>query len=160
MEPEHTDSNEPLLVWESHEFNPRNHSSDWYWIVGIITVAIIAMCIILGNPFLGIIIGLGVFLLAFITTQTPDLVPIAIFNKGIQIDQTFYAYKKLHSFAIVERDLIPKLILRSRFFLAPYHIVKIEGYHPDDVAELLKEYLPEDDHVEPILYKVLDYLGF
>lgn len=154
------DSHEPLLVWESHEFNPRNHSSDWYWIVGIITVAIMAISIILGNIFLAIIIGLSVFLLAFLTTQTPDLVPIAIFEQGIQISHNFYSFKNLHSFAVVEREYTPKLIIRSKHFWSPYHIIKIEGLHPDDVVEVLQHYLPEDDHVEPLLYKVLDYLGF
>ncbi len=160
MEQENSDPNEPILVWEAHEFNPRNHSSDWYWIVGIITVAIMAISIILGNIFLAIIVGLGTFLLAFLTTRTPDLVPIAIFEKGIQVAHHFYPYKDLHSFAIVEREYIPKLIFRSKRFFAPYHIIKIEGYHPDDIAEVLQNYLPEDDHVEPLLYKVFDYLGF
>jgi hypothetical protein len=154
------DSNAPLLAWDTLEFEPRNHPADWYWIVGIITTALVIICIILGNFFLGIIIALGVSLLAFFTTQEPQYVRVAIDEKGVLVGDKFHSYKSIDSFALIEKDFIPKLVFKSKRFHLPFIIVKIHGYDPEIVQEVLQEFIKEDDHVEPLLYKLMDYLGF
>lgn len=151
---------EPLLAWETYEYEPRSHSQDWYWIVGIITVAIVVISIILGNPLLGIILALGALILGFFTTRHPELHTVALYEKGIQVDKVLYPYENLHSFAVVEKDVLPKLIIQPKRWFLPYIILKINGHAPESVEEILRPYLPEDEHVEPIIYKILDYLGF
>ncbi|HRH26388.1 MAG TPA: hypothetical protein PLF31_02880 [Candidatus Paceibacterota bacterium] len=151
---------EPLLFWQTHEYEPRNHSADWYWIVTIISIALVVICVLLGNWSLGIVLGLGAAMLAFLTTQHPELVDVGIYEKGIQVRNLFYPYETLDSFAVVEKEYIPKLIIKSKKFFLPYTIVKITGYPPETVEEVISRYIPEDSHAEPLLYKLLDYIGF
>lgn len=151
---------EPLLSWQTHEYEPRNHSAEWYWIVGIITLALVVISVLFGNILFGIILLLSITMLAYFTTIHPELLDVIIYDKGVQVGKKLYPYTAIQSFAVVEKELIPKLIIHLKASWLPYIIVKIQGHHPDDIHELLGQYLEEDEHVESILYKILDLLGF
>ncbi len=37
------------LSWEAMEYTQKIHTVDWYWTVGLVTLAIVAACIFFGN---------------------------------------------------------------------------------------------------------------
>ena len=44
------------LLWEAYEYEPKERSADWYWIVGIIALAICVVSLIYGNIIFAILV--------------------------------------------------------------------------------------------------------
>lgn len=151
---------EDILVWEALEYEPRNNSSDWYWTVGIITVALVVISILLGNTLFGILIALSSIILTAQTMRHPRTLEVAINKKGIRVDARVYDYEHLESFCVAEKEFVPKLIIKSKKLLMPHIIIRLDGADPYEVEAELKDHLPEELHYEPLAHKLLDYLGF
>jgi hypothetical protein len=149
------------IAWEAYEYKPRNHSSDWYWALGIITVSIVIVSILLGNILFGVFVLLSAFTLALYTKRHPHVIRLEINQTGVVMKNKLYPYDSLESFYIdIEADP-DKLVLKSKMRLMPYIIIPL---NPDldyeEIREYLLHYLEEDHHPEPLGHKILDYLGF
>ena len=57
------------LSWQAHEYHHTEKTSDWYWIVGIVTVSLALICIIYNNIILGILILVSSFLALLLMLQ-------------------------------------------------------------------------------------------
>ena len=152
--------NDEPVIWETYEHEYKKNSSDWYWIVGIITVALIVICILLGDTLFGIVIGLSVLTLGYYSYKEPNIIEVEIGEKGIRVDKKVYLFDSVHSFYIDEIDRNPKLILKSKKIFMPLIIVRMDGADPYVVHEEMQKYLPHDIHPEPIFHKILDRIGF
>lgn len=152
---------ETILAWEAYEYEPRKHPADWYWTVGIITIALVVIAVLLGNILLGIVIALSVIILAFYTKKHPRVVDVDITTKGVRHDVHLYVFEHLHSYHIDDREThLPKLILKSKKMFMPYIIIRLDSVHPNDVEQALTGRVREDTHPEPFFHKLLDRLGF
>ncbi len=152
--------NEDSILWEAYEHEPKKNSSDWFWVVGIITIAIIIICIMLDNTLFGIVVGLSVYLLAYYSNKEPQVIEVELGNIGIRVDKKAYLFESLDSYHIENKDTDPKLILKSKKFFMPLIIIRMDGADPFLVDSEIKKHLKEDDHPEPFLHKLLNHLGF
>ena len=148
------------ITWTAPEYMHTHKSADWYWIVGIISVTLAVISILLGDILFGIFILVGAFTLSLYASRPPKLVEVKVSDKGVQIDAILYPYSTLESFWIEEKELHPRILLKSERRLAPYIIVLLGEVHPDDIREVLGTYLHEVHHSEPFLEKLLIWLGF
>ena len=73
---------------------------------------------------------------------------------------THYPYKELTSFWVETRDVYPRVLFKSKKVLMPFIVVLIEDVEPEIIHEFLLQYLPEEEHSEPLLEKLLLYFGF
>ena len=151
-----------IIQWQSHEYEYVEKDADWYWAVGIITVAGAVVSFIVGNILFGIVIILGGFSLALHAAKKPDIQNFEINQRGIMIDNTLYPYVALESFWV--DDLTsphPKIILRSVKALMPYIIIPYPPEEdPEEIRTYLGYYLPQEEMYEPISHKLAEYLGF
>ncbi|HEY0220643.1 MAG TPA: hypothetical protein VGC58_00275, partial [Candidatus Paceibacterota bacterium] len=148
------------ISWSSHERIYTEKNSDWYWIVGIITISLAAICIILNNINFGILIIISSFTLSLVASKKPEILESEINSFGIKHGKTMYPFVNLDSFCVETRDAHPRLILQSKKFFMFYISILLEDTDPNTVREYLLEHLKEEEHVEPLLEKVLIYLGF
>jgi hypothetical protein len=148
------------ISWHSHERIHTEKTSDWYWIVGIVTLSLAAISIIMNNVIFGILIIVGSFTLSLIASKKPDLLENQIDNLGVRHGKTLYPFANLDSFWVETRDNHPRLILKSKKFFMFYISILLEDMEPEIVREYLLKHLSEEEHVEPLLEKVLIYLGF
>ncbi|HVS79373.1 MAG TPA: hypothetical protein VHF05_00125 [Candidatus Paceibacterota bacterium] len=149
------------LEWEAQESVHTEKSSDWYWAVGIITIAAVVTCVILGNILFGLVILLGSAGLTMHAAKEPPLHYYKLDEHGIHIDDTYYPYRYLDSYWIDENYYPVKALLKSKKFFMPYLVMAI----PDNVdIELVRKHfdhhLPAHEHHEPLPHKILEYLGF
>jgi len=150
------------IQWKAHEYVHTEKTSEWYWAVGLIAVAGSVGALLFNNVLFAIFILVAAFVLALLATQKPKHIEFAVTQRGIRIDTTLYPYSTLESFAIDESasNNTPKLILESRKIFAPNLIIPIEDVDPDDVHDFIANFLPEEDHYEPLTHRVMEWLGF
>ncbi len=148
------------LSWQTSEYLYKEKTNDWYWIVGIVTVSIALVAIILNNIIFGILIIVSSFTLSLFASKKPAIIKINIDNSGVNFGKTHYIYRNLDSFWVETRENYPRVLLKSKKVLMPYIVIYIEDVSPEEVRKELLKYLPEEEHTEPFLEKLLLYLGF
>lgn len=150
-----------FLEWHELEHQRSEKSPDWYWAVGIITVAAAITAIIFNNILFAIVIIVGSFVLTMHAIKEPPVRHYRVTERGIHIDNIFYPYSNLRSFWVEEDPYDAKLIVRSAKLLSPYLIVPLPDDMDTDVMhDYLVDHLEAEELHEPVLHKVAEYLGF
>lgn len=151
---------EALISWNAPEHFHVEKSPDWYWAVGIITLAISAVTIILGNIITGIFVLVAAVALVIHASQPPRIVYHEINDRGLIVHDKFYSFLTLESFWIPHDELPSKIILKSRKMFMPYIILFIDEIDPEEIREIMLRYIAETEHREHFLHKVLESFGF
>lgn len=149
-----------LVYWNAPEHFYVEKTPDWYWGVGIVTLAISAVCIILGNIITGIFVLLAATTLVLHASKPPRIIYHEINDRGLIIDNRLFEFLNLESFWIPHDHIPPRIILKSRKIMMPYIIVFIDEIDPEAVREVLLKYIAETEHHETFLHKIFERLGF
>lgn len=149
------------IEWDAHEYEHKERSSDWFWAVGILSVAIAVAAVIFGNVIFGIFILTAVFSLALFINREPDTVHVIVDEKGVAKDKIRYPYSTLQSFWIDIEHSHPKILLSSEKLLMPLIIVPLsEEVDLENLHQKLASNLKEKPHSLPFVEKAIEYLGF
>ncbi len=148
------------ITWKTFEHIHTEKTSDWYWIVGIITISLAIISILLNNIIFAILIVVASFTLSLFASKKPSVVDVTLSNAGIAVGQIFYQYSDLVSYWVETRDAHPRLIIKSSKVFMPFISVLLDDADPDKVNEYLKERLRNEENIEPFFEKLLIYLGF
>jgi hypothetical protein len=148
------------LHWQTLEYELKEQGPDWFWAVGIITIALSVTAIILNNVLFAFVLILSGFVLSLYAARPPKEIDVVIDDRGIRIEKTFYPYPALESFWVDTEHIFPKVLLKSTRLLMPYIVIPLGDSDPEMVQEYLSRYLPEVFHSESSLEKLMDRLGF
>jgi len=149
------------IKWKSLEYEHTEKNSEWFWSLGLLGIAGAFASIMLNNVLFAIFILIAVFVLALYASRTPDEVHFTISQRGLQIDDKFYPYKTMKSFGIEEMEgHTPKLIMESKKLFTFDIIVPLKDVDIDEVQDFLLDFLIEEDHEEPLVHKIMEWLGF
>jgi hypothetical protein len=152
----------PSLHWQTFEYELRERSTDWFWAVGIISIAVAITAIIFNNVLFAIVILIGGFALSLYAARPPKEIDIVISDKGILLEKYFYPYRTLESFWVEERGGGSRILVKSQRLVMPYIVIPINEEEADieTVKGILRKYLPEVFHSESIFHRLMEYLGF
>lgn len=149
------------IEWYAHEYEHKERSQDWFWSVGIITIAIAIATVIFGNVIFAIFILTAVFSLALFINRPPEDVHVVINERGISRDRIHYPYSTLRSFWIDIEHSHPKILLSSEKIFMPLIVVPLaEGVDVEELNEVLSQFLEEQYHTLPLPERLLEFLGF
>ncbi len=149
------------MEWDAHEYEHKVRSSDWFWAVGIVAVALAIAAIIFKNIILSILILVGAFALTIFAKRPPNSVRVVVDERGIVRGKVFYPYSTLESFWIDTEHTHKKIILRSEKMLMPLIVVPLnDEVNIDTLHENLSSILKEEFHALPFVEKILEYFGF
>jgi hypothetical protein len=151
---------EPLITWEAPEHFHTEKTPDWYWSVGIITLALTAVAFIFSNIITGIFIIVAATALVIHASKPSPLATVEINDRGIMLDSMLYPFLSLESFWIPHDEYPAKLIIKSRKLMMPYIVIYIVDTDPEEVREIMLRYIAETEHHEPFLKHLLERLGF
>jgi len=151
---------EPLVSWNAPEHFYVDKKPDWYWAVGIITLAIAAVAFIFGNVITGIFVLVAAAALVLHASHPPRIIYHEVNDRGIVLHDTLYPFVTLDSFWIPHDEFPPKIILKSRKTFMPYIIIYIDEIDPEEIREVMLKYIAETEHHEPFLKHVLERFGF
>ena len=152
---------ETFLEWQDYEHNYVEHTKDWYWILGIVTICAAILAFFFGNILFGIFILLAGLILGLLTKKKPKIVTIKITNKGIVVGDMQYPFANFHSFWIEDDHMYgPRILLHPKSSMLPLTAVLIgDNVDLDHVADILDNYLEEVPMRESAVHRLFDYLG-
>jgi hypothetical protein len=153
-------ANEPLISWSAPEHLYVEKHTDWYWTVGIITLALAAVAFIFGQVITGILILVAALALTLHASRPPATRTYTVNDRGIVVDDTLYPFLTLESFWIPHDHVPPRIIIKSRKLLMPYIVIFIDDADPEEVRRVLLTYIAETEHREPFLKHLLERFGF
>ncbi len=148
------------ISWNTQEYFHTEKTADWYWIVGIVTLAVAAISIILNNVIFAILILVSSFTLSLFASRRPATVTVLLDSFGVTFGRTRYPYSNLEAFWIEMENHHPRLLLKSKKMIMPLIIILIENIDEEEIRQFLKNHLPEEEMTEPLLEKLLIYFGF
>ena len=151
---------EALIAWNAPSHIHREKTNDWFWSVGIITLALATVCFIFTQWIPGILVIVGVMALVLHASQPPRIVYHEVNDRGIVIDDRLYPFVTLESFWIPHDSPYPKIIIKSRKLLMPFIVVLIDEVDQEEIREVLLKYIAETEHHELFLRHLLEWLGF
>ena len=152
---------EALISWNAPSHLYVEKTSDWYWSVGIITLALAVVAFIFGDVILGILIIVAAATLALHASHPPHQLHCEINDRGIILDKVLYPFLSLDSFWVPHDEFPAKIILKSSQTFMPLIVIYIdENIDPEKIREILLRYIAETEHHEPILKKILERFGF
>ncbi len=149
------------ITWEAPEHHHVEKGNDWYFALIIVVVALVIAAILFGNTLFALVIGLAGGALFISASKLPAVIPYAVTVRGIRIDDHVYPFSTLESYRIDEEDSRgPQLLIKSEKKLMPLMVMPIPMDHVDDIDDILKERLIEEDLEEPLIVKILELFGF
>jgi len=151
---------DPLISWNAPEHYYVEKHPDWYWAVGIVTLALAAVAFILSNAITGIFVIVAAVALVLHASRPPRVVTYSIIDRGIVADDILYPFLSLESFWIPHDEAIPRIIIKSHKTFMPYIIIYIDEVSPEHIREIMLTYIAETEHKESVLKHILERLGF
>lgn len=151
---------EALISWQAPSHIYVEKGQDWYWAVGLITLALAAVAFILGEVITGIFVIVAATALVIHASREPHELSCEINDRGIMVDKIFYPFVDLESFWIPHDIVPPRLLVKSRKTFMPLIVIYLDGIDPEDVREIMLRYIAETEHREPVLKHALERLGF
>ncbi|MBP6994102.1 hypothetical protein KBB12_02575 [Candidatus Woesebacteria bacterium] len=150
------------ISWQAHEYVHVEKTPDWYWALGLIAIAGAVVALMYENILFALLILILAFVLALFAARQPNVIHFSLTQRGVRIEEELYPYNALESFAVHELspNHAPKLILKPKKFLAPVIVIPIEDVDADDVHDFMLAFLEEDEHTEPTIHHVMEWLGF
>jgi hypothetical protein len=149
------------IAWEAPTHHHTEKGNDWYVAMIIVVISLIIAVSLFGNKLFAILIGVGGATLLISAAKKPSVIPYAVTLRGIRIDAQLYPYSTLESYRIDEEDPKgPQLLIKSDRKLMPLLVLPIPPEHIDDIDDIIKENLVEEELYEPTLVKILEAVGF
>lgn len=157
---------EDIISWSAPQYEHREHPTDWYWAIGIVTVSLAVAFIIVGNTLLSLVLLLGMGTLLLYQKHPPHIIDCAISKKGIHQGKTLHPWESIASFWVLEglndvkyhRD--PKILITSKKPLMPHIVIPLTDEVIDDVHEILVSRLHEEHQIEPLPERLMRKIGF
>ncbi len=154
---------EPLrgIIWEAYEHHHDSKQSDWFWVLGIITVSITIAALLLHNTLLAVLILISGIVIAILASREPKLISYAATQRGLKIDDKLYPYTTLECFYIDEDGVFgPQLLVKSEKLFMPLLILPLPEEAQDEIENIIAGRLPEQHLEEPFAHKLLEFFKF
>lgn len=149
------------IAWEALEYIYHPKSPDWYWAVGIITLALILIAIFTENLLFAIFAGVAGFTIAIWGARKPKIIAIMLNGNGIMVEQCFYPHQELVSFWIrYNPPFVKEISFATKSAFLPYLHIPIGDENPIEIRAFLTRFLPEKIQEEPLIDTIARVLKF
>lgn len=149
------------MEWETLEHSYSKKTNDWYASVILIAGALVAVEFLFNNFLLITLTIVATFALLVLAVRRPELIHVEVRNNGIRVGNTLYPYVSLDGFTIARYHEEERLLLESNRHFMPLIVIPVaDTIHPDDLRDLLAQYLPEKELHESLPHLLFERLGF
>lgn len=146
---------EPLLQWQTPEFESREISRNFYLWSGAFILATIVYALATNSPVMAITFIL-IGIMGYITLERdPLMLRCAITGEGVIVEKELYVFENIESFWIVYEEDDKYISLKTTGKLTPFVHIPLGNENPAKIRDILIEYIPEEKH-DPTL---IDTIG-
>lgn len=152
-----------IFEWEGKEYDHNPKSADWYWALGIVSVAGTIASILFGDYLFALLIIVAAAALALHAAKYPPTHRFRLVEQGLLIGDELHPFERMISFSVlesIEGDLPPLLSIKTESWLSPHLIVPLEGVDADAVYEYFLHHVDESHHPHSLADLVAAWLGF
>ena len=150
-----------VISWEAPEFIYYEKTPDWYWSLGIITVALLVIAFLGQNFLFGVLVLLSAFTIVLYATKRPRIIRITASADGIVIDTKEFPLEGLKSFWIFYRvGGIKELSILSEKRLMPHIKIPLGDANPNEIRDFLLQYMYEKRQEESLIDLIANRLKF
>jgi hypothetical protein len=146
--------------WMAHEYVYYEKSSNWYWILGIVTITLVIIAFLLNNLLFAIFILLAGGTLVLYGSKKPEILQFSATTTGVKVKNFLYPYQTLDFFWIDETGLEPILILEPKKRVSNQILIPLGDTEPQALREFLDAYIPEDYIERTWAQKIMEEVGF
>lgn len=156
------------ISWQVVTHNHRTHSSDWYWSVGLATLAGIALSVYFANYMLAVILLVGIGSIAILSVRGPRTHSVKLDARGISIDGSLHPYRSVQSFWVMiegEHDDQPAdaeafLLLTTEGILSPHITIPLDdASHAQSVRTYLRQFVEEEEQWPHMGERLAELIG-
>jgi len=152
-----------LLEWEGREYDHNPKDSDWYWALGIISVAGTVAAVLFGSYLLALLIVIAAAAFALHAAKKPPLHRFRLVEQGILIGDELHPFERMISFSVledVEGEFPPMISIKTMSWFSPHLIIPLEGVDADAIYAYFLQHVDEDEHHHTFTDLVAAWLGF
>ncbi len=150
-----------ILSWSAPEYIIYKKNTLWYICFGVILAFLIFISLLMGSFLTAIVFVLAGILIYVYSERQPKTVNYDVRTSGIRIGNRIYLFRELAGFNIMERNHEVYILLKSKRIVMPLIHIPIKDQDPEEVLNVLGEYLPEDPEInEPIADILAHWVGF
>lgn len=148
------------IEWKALEYEHKEHTIDWFWTVGLITIISFIVAIWTHNYLFGVFLLISGFCLILLSIQEPREISYSINNRGLTIGKNIYLWKNLKGFDIKKgQGKIKFLIEIDKYFLPKYSFI-VPGELADEIKDSMLKFIPRIEIEESKSVMFMDKLGF
>jgi hypothetical protein len=149
------------MQWDVLEHTYTEKTNDWFAATIVIAGALVALMFYLENYLSIALVIIGTFTFLLLSVRRPENMMVKLTNFGVIAGNVTYPFSTLDAYNVVEHESVHKIILESKRFFAPLHIIPIaDGIELEEVRDFLADYLPEKEMHEPFAHRLMERLGF
>lgn len=152
-----------LFEWEGREYDHNPKSADWYWALGIISVAGAIASVLFGNYLLALLILIATGALALHAAKQPPIHRFQLVEEGIRIGEELHPFDQMVSFSVledIEGEYPPMISIKTESWFSPHLIIPLAGVDADAVYAYFLQHVQEEEHPHSITDLVATWLGF
>jgi len=154
---------ESLAEWEGREYEHSPKSADWYWALGIISVAGALASLLFGNYLLAVLILIAAVSLALHAAKVPPLHRFRLVEQGLLIGDDLHPFERMSSFCVledIEGKLPPLISIKTESWLSPHLVIPLAGVDADAVYDYFLQHVNEEEHKHSFVDVVAALFGF
>jgi Ca2+/Na+ antiporter len=141
--------NSIIYSYQALEFDKYHKSPTWYVMFSVIFVLLLIYAIITQSPITFIVFVLLFVVTLLISTKEPREILVEITKNGINLDQrTTFRYQDIDSFGVFIREDIRFISIYLTEGMMRYARIPLGKENPDDIADILEQYIPREDGKE------------
>lgn len=138
------------FAWRAPHFVHHERSSEWYMILWSVVIALALVLIALGNitgALLAFVAGITLHVMAI---RNPDIIEIAIDDRGVHINNALTPFPELSAFSFFEDPQgFDHLIMETkRFFPGHIKLIVSPKIPQQELVAFLRTHLPEKEYKE------------
>lgn len=140
-----------FTAWDFPEFTKHDKGKFWYISFTVVFVALLAYTYFTDNLLFAIILVIFAILYFTLDRKDPVIVQIAVTEDGLVLNDKLIEYASLSNFYIIYYPPeIKNLYLQPKNNLKPRIAIPLEDQNPNELREILLQYLEEDLEKEEI----------
>lgn len=139
-----------LYKWQIDEYLNHERSRTWYAVFFVMVGTLTIYSLFTANFLFLFIILMVATILLLQHNRTPRVLEVQITGEGLQIGKEIHLWKNIEYFWIVDEPEVTSLYLETKETLKPHLCVSLRGQNIEKIRSLLKPFLKEEFHEEPL----------
>ena len=149
------------IEWSTLEHEHKEHSIDWFWTIGLITLISCGASLWFGNYLFSIFIFISGISLILVSVRHPQEMNFIMETKGLTMGRNYFEWKEIKGFNIIKNEENDKLLIQTSKYFLPVYTISIPKNLTEEIKESLLKIVPSSNEIKEYpSMQFMEKLGF